>query len=64
MGFVIFFGSFFLMVLMNFLPESFSTSAGGAKRWIRLPFFSLAPTEFFKVGFVFFLSWSLSRTFF
>ncbi|WP_104628651.1 FtsW/RodA/SpoVE family cell cycle protein [Helicobacter bizzozeronii] len=63
-GFVIFFGSFFLMVLMNFLPESFSTSAGGAKRWIRLPFFSLAPTEFFKVGFVFFLSWSLSRTFF
>ncbi|GMB92836.1 Lipid II flippase FtsW [Helicobacter bizzozeronii] len=64
MGFAIFFGSFFLMVLMNFLPESFSTSAGGAKRWIRLPFFSLAPTEFFKVGFVFFLSWSLSRTFF
>ncbi|GMT37981.1 Lipid II flippase FtsW [Helicobacter bizzozeronii] len=63
-GFAIFFGSFFLMVLMNFLPESFSTSAGGAKRWIRLPFFSLAPTEFFKVGFVFFLSWSLSRTFF
>ncbi|WP_104638417.1 FtsW/RodA/SpoVE family cell cycle protein [Helicobacter bizzozeronii] len=63
-GFAIFFGSFFLMVLMNFLPDSFSTSAGGAKRWIRLPFFSLAPTEFFKVGFVFFLSWSLSRTFF
>ncbi|WP_104578195.1 FtsW/RodA/SpoVE family cell cycle protein [Helicobacter felis] len=64
LGFVLFFSSFLLIVLMNFLPESMSSSAGGAKRWIRLPFFSLAPTEFFKIGFVFFLSWSLSRTFF
>ncbi|CRF49389.1 Cell division protein FtsW [Helicobacter heilmannii] len=63
-GFAILLGSAFLIVIMNFLPESMSSSAGGAKRWIRLPFFSLAPTEFFKVGFVFFLSWSLSRTFF
>ncbi|BCZ18787.1 Lipid II flippase FtsW [Helicobacter sp. NHP19-012] len=63
-GFAILLGSALLIVLMNFLPESMSSSAGGAKRWIRLPFFSLAPTEFFKVGFVFFLSWSLSRTFF
>ncbi len=64
LGFTLFLGSFFLMFIMNFLPESLSSSAGGAKRWIRLPFFSLAPTEFFKVGFIFFLSWSLSRTFF
>ncbi|BCZ16847.1 Lipid II flippase FtsW [Helicobacter sp. NHP19-003] len=63
-GFAILLGSLFLILIMSFLPESMSSSAGGAKRWIRLPFFSLAPTEFFKVGFVFFLSWSLSRTFF
>ncbi|BDQ29147.1 FtsW/RodA/SpoVE family cell cycle protein [Helicobacter ailurogastricus] len=63
-GFALLLGSSFLIIIMNFLPESMSSSAGGAKRWIRLPFFSLAPTEFFKVGFVFFLSWSLSRTFF
>lgn len=51
------------MVIMHFLPESMATSAGGAKRWIRLPGFSLAPVEFFKVGFVFFLAWSFSRKF-
>jgi cell division protein FtsW len=34
---------------------------GGAKRWIKLAGFSLAPVEFFKVGFVYFLAWSFSR---
>jgi len=37
------------------------TSAGGAKRWIRLHGLSLAPVEFFKVGFVYFLAWSFAR---
>ncbi|BCD62812.1 cell division protein FtsW [Nitratiruptor sp. YY08-26] len=54
---------FLLMFLMNFLPQSLVTAVGGAKRWIKFPFFSLAPVEFFKVGFVFFLAWSFSRKF-
>ncbi|TLD85021.1 cell division protein [Helicobacter sp. MIT 11-5569] len=62
-GFILFFGGIFVMFIMHFLPESLATSAGGAKRWIRLPFFSLAPVEFFKIGFVTFLAWSFSRKF-
>ncbi len=54
---------FILMISMYFLPSSLVTSAGGAKRWIRLPGFSLAPVEFFKIGFVYFLAWSFSRKF-
>lgn len=62
-GFLLFFVALILMLLMPFLPESLATSAGGAKRWIRLPFISIAPSEFFKIGFVFFLAWSFSRKF-
>jgi len=60
-GFTLFFTSLILMSVMHFLPESYVTAAGGAKRWIRLPGFSLAPVEFFKIGFVYFLSWSFAR---
>ena len=60
-GFTIFFSCLFLMGIMHYLPESLVTSAGGAKRWIRLPGFSLAPVEFFKIGFVYFLAWSFAR---
>ncbi|RAX54055.1 cell division protein [Helicobacter sp. 16-1353] len=62
-GFFIFFFSIFLIIIMQFLPDSFASSAGGAKRWIRLPGFSLAPSEFFKIGFIVFLAWSFSRKF-
>jgi len=55
---------FLLMVTMNFLPSSMVVEAGGAKRWIRLPFFSLSPVEFFKIGFIIFLAWSFSRRLF
>jgi cell division protein FtsW len=34
------------------------TAVGGAKRWIRVGPMSIAPVEFFKVGFIFFLAWS------
>lgn len=61
LGFTIFFLFLILMTIMPFMPESFVTEVGGAKRWIKLPFFSIAPVEFFKVGFVFFLAWSFSR---
>ncbi|MBE0492132.1 MAG: FtsW/RodA/SpoVE family cell cycle protein [Sulfurospirillum sp.] len=61
LGLGIFFLCLFLMGIMHFLPESLVTSAGGAKRWIRLPGFSFAPVEFFKIGFVYFLAWSFAR---
>ena len=60
-GFSIFFTCLFLMGIMHYLPESLVTQAGGAKRWIRLPGFSFAPVEFFKIGFVYFLAWSFAR---
>ncbi len=60
-GFTLFFGSLILMIAMPFLPESIVSAVGGAKRWIKIAGFSLAPVEFFKVGFVYFLSWSFSR---
>lgn len=61
LGLLLFFGGLFLMILMPFLPSSLVTEVGGAKRWIKLFGFSLAPVEFFKVGFVYFLAWSFSR---
>ena len=60
-GFLLFLGSLFLMIAMPFLPESLVSAVGGAKRWIKVAGFSLAPVEFFKVGFVYFLAWSFSR---
>ncbi len=62
-GFTLFFGSIILMIAMPFLPESLVSAVGGAKRWIKLFGFSLAPVEFFKIGFVFFLAWSFPRKF-
>lgn len=60
-GFILFIGSTLLMIMMPFLPESLVSAVGGAKRWIKLFGFSLAPVEFFKIGFVYFLAWSFSR---
>ena len=62
-GLAIFIISIILMVGMHFLPQGLVSSAGGAKRWIRLSFISLAPSELFKIGFVYFLAWSFSRKF-
>ncbi len=61
LGFLLFLGSAALMIAMPFLPESIVPAVGGAKRWIKIAGFSLAPVEFFKVGFVYFLAWSFSR---
>lgn len=60
-GFSLFIISTILMIAMPFLPESLVSAVGGAKRWIKLFGFSLAPVEFFKIGFVYFLAWSFSR---
>ncbi|RLA65709.1 MAG: cell division protein [Epsilonproteobacteria bacterium] len=58
--FVVFFS---LLIVMQFLPSSLVSEIGGAKRWIRLGSLSTSPVEFFKVGFIFFLSWSFARKF-
>ena len=60
-GMLLFLIFFILMIVMQFLPSSLVTAVGGAKRWIRVGPMSIAPVEFFKVGFVFFLAWSFSR---
>ena len=60
-GFSLFLGSLLLMIVMPFLPHSIVPLVGGARRWIKIAGFSLAPVEFFKVGFVYFLAWSFSR---
>ncbi len=60
-GFTLLIVSALLMVATPFLPEQIAKEIGGARRWIRLGPVSLAPVEFFKVGFVFFLAWSFSR---
>jgi len=63
LGFMIFFGAFLAIFIMLFLPESLVRSVLGAKRWIKFGSISIAPTEFFKYGFVFFVAWSLDRKF-
>jgi len=61
LGLTLFAGSFLLMIAMPFMPSSLVSEVGGAKRWIKVAGFSLAPVEFFKVGFIYFLAWSFSR---
>ncbi len=60
-GLSLFIGGMLLMIMMPFLPASLVSEVGGAKRWIKIAGFSLAPVEFFKVGFVYFLAWSFTR---
>ncbi|PHS34489.1 MAG: cell division protein [Sulfurovum sp.] len=62
-GLVLFVSFFLLMIAMQFLPSTLVNEVGGAKRWIRVGSMSLAPVEFFKVGFVFFIAWSFARKF-
>ncbi len=61
LGFTIFILSFVAFAAMLVLPDSMVKEVLGAKRWIRFGGFSLAPVEFFKYGFLFFISWSLAR---
>ena len=46
---------------MVFMPKSIVSEVNGAARWIKIAGISIAPTEFFKVGFIYFLAWSFSR---
>ncbi|PIF04481.1 MAG: cell division protein [Arcobacter sp.] len=61
MGWFLFIFFLFLILIMQFLPPFMVTESGGAKRWIRLPGISLSPVEFFKIGFIYYLSWSFHR---
>jgi cell division protein FtsW len=61
LGLTLFFGGIVLMIVMPFLPSFLVSEVGGAKRWIKLAGFSIAPVEYFKIGFVYFLAWSFSR---
>jgi len=61
LGLVLFVSFFIVMIVMQFLPDSLVKAVGGAKRWIHIGSMSIAPVEFFKIGFIFFLSWSFSR---
>lgn len=61
LGLTLFWGGIALMVAMPFLPSYFVSEIGGAKRWIKVLGMSIAPVEFFKIGFVYFLAWSFSR---
>ena len=61
-GFFLFTTFLFILLMMPLLPESLVHNVGGAKRWINLGITSITPVEFYKVGFVMFISWSLVRT--
>ncbi|SFV65495.1 Cell division protein FtsW [hydrothermal vent metagenome] len=61
LGLMLFFFSFIAMLSMQILPASLVHAVGGAKRWIHIGPVSLSPVEFFKIGFIFFISWSFSR---
>jgi len=61
LGMTLFFGGIGMMIVMPFLPESMASEVLGAKRWIKIGGFSIAPVEYFKIGFVYFLAWSFSR---
>ena len=61
LGLTMFWGGIALMLVMPFLPSFLVSEVGGAKRWIKILGLSIAPVEFFKIGFVYFLAWSFSR---
>jgi cell division protein FtsW len=50
-----------LVIAMPFLPESIAPVINGARRWIKIGPFKFSPVEFFKIGVIFFLSWSFTR---
>jgi len=50
-----------LLVIMPFLPSQLAPTINGARRWINLGIVKLAPVEFFKIGMIFFLSWTFTR---
>ena len=60
-GWGIFIISAVLLLSMPFLPHFLAPTINGARRWINFGILKLAPVEFFKIGFIFFLSFSFTR---
>jgi cell division protein FtsW len=60
-GWILFAGGFIAIVIMPQLPASIAPVIKGARRWISLGIIRISPLEFFKVGLIFFFSWSFSR---
>ena len=60
-GWSIFITSSILLIIIPFLPQSLAPIIKGAHRWINLGIIKIAPVEFFKIGVIFFLSWSFER---
>jgi cell division protein FtsW len=53
--------SLIMIIAIPFLPQSVVPVINGAKRWIKIFGIKVAPVEFFKIGFIFFLAWSFNR---
>ena len=60
-GWSIFIISSILLVILPFLPSSLAPTIKGAHRWINIGIIKISPVEFFKIGVIFFLSWSFTR---
>jgi len=61
LGWLIFISSTILVIIMLILPEQYVPVINGAKRWIKIASFKFSPVEFFKIGVIYFLSWSFTR---
>lgn len=53
--------SVLVCIFLPFLPSSMVVETKGARRWIRLFGFSIAPLEFVKISFIAFLAFTYSR---
>ena len=60
-GWGLFIISGLLLFTMPFLPHFLAPTINGARRWINFGILKLAPVEFFKIGFIFFISFSFTR---
>ena len=60
--FLIYFFLFFSLFLMLLVLSPLGFEAYGARRWISIPVFgSVQPSELFKIAYILFISWYLSR---
>ena len=61
LGFGLLFISMILIVLMPNILSPYCPVIKGARRWIRIAFFTISPTEFLKIGMIYFFAWGFSR---
>ena len=62
LGFSIFFVSLIVVVLMPTpILSPYCPVIKGARRWIKIAGVTISPTEFLKVGMIYFFAWGFSR---